>query len=299
MMRESRLRKKRRHLVERTSKGGGDAGACSQVGFRLDWYLEIGHMNEEREVWTTGTVQEKSDSLRRGLLAMKARFYRPLFPKVDSDRDALIEKSANLVDDRDWRRMAGLESRVDHAAEMTASFLKESGYSALPLTDRAMDAIKEIVRKGGRPVTMWTGKLMVKEGVAEEPPAFIRPGQLKVGDQVIPLQFVPMGVMGAKFDLPYVSQQARRVKKIHTVPVMVTRKSFPVGIVPEDMSKLELVEENRVTALEFEPEALDKNEEGMKPLPMPTRESTAIFRLSPMAEPTGETTEMRTETLHY
>jgi len=239
-----------------------------------------------------------------------------LFPKVEISPEDLIEKSAGVHDSKQsWREMAGLDDRFNRNNDLTLSLLKDSGYAQLPMTDRALEIIQEVVRKGGRPVTLFTGKLMVDKGIPEVAPAFPKAGALEVGDTVIPLQFVPMGVHGAKFDLPYVTQ-TQKVKKIFTAVVTVTKNSYPVGMVPSDLSKVDTVREERIVALSFENNMFEKQgfpgeeeeedvygedvegeeeEEGEEEVaaPMPVTEETFLVGL-PRGKPSGETTDSRT-----
>lgn len=167
--------------------------------------------------------------------------------------------------------------------------LKETGFDKLPLSDHGKQVLEEVLRKG-KPATEYTGKIMVDHGVAEMAPAFVRPGALKNGDRVIPLQWTPMGVFGAQFDIPFLPEVGR-VRGITMGPAKVTKKSYPPGQYPADLSKEETVTENRMWSMTLE---RDKDAEkdgvaGMQLSPVSTRETTMVLRLEPLASPAGET----------
>jgi len=181
--------------------------------------------------------------------------------------------------------------KTEKAVEQTVDIekiLKDSGFDRLPMTDKAKSIVEDAITKGARPVTEYTGKLMLERNLPEEPPAFVRPKQLKVGDRVVALQWMPMGVMGSKFDLPFVPP-AVKVKKLYIAPVKVTKESFPPGQIPKDCSKLETVIEQRLWGLDVEIEEVKKEGGTLISSPLATRDTTLVMRLAPLASPAGET----------
>lgn len=164
--------------------------------------------------------------------------------------------------------------------------LKDGGWDKLPLTDRAREVIEDAITKGARPVTEYTGKVLVEHAIPEEPPAFTRPKKLNVGDTVIPLSWVGVCTQGAKFDLPNVPAAAK-VKKMYVGPAKVSKDSYPYGRYPSDISKVETVMEDRLWGLELEDSVKKAEDEGVN-LPLMTRDTTLVLRVDALATPSGE-----------
>jgi hypothetical protein len=164
--------------------------------------------------------------------------------------------------------------------------MKDGGWDKLPLTDRAREIVEDAISRGAKPATEYTGKLLVEHAIPEEPPAFTRPKNLKVGDTVIPLNWVGVCTQGAKFDLPSVPE-AFKVKKMYTGPAKVTKNSYPYGRYPSDISKVETVMEDRLWGLELD-DRLGKEDDGTSSMPISTRDTTLVLRLDPQATPSGE-----------
>lgn len=164
--------------------------------------------------------------------------------------------------------------------------MKDGGWDKLPLTDRAREIVEDAISRGAKPATEYTGKLLVEHAIPEEPPAFTRPKNLKVGDTVIPLNWVGVCTQGAKFDLPSVPE-AFKVKKMYTGPAKVTKNSYPYGRYPSDISKVETVTEDRLWGLELD-DRLGKEDDGTSSMSISTRDTTLVLRLDPQATPSGE-----------
>jgi hypothetical protein len=173
--------------------------------------------------------------------------------------------------------------------EMVEKIFKASGFDRLPLTDKARGVIEDAISRGAMPSTEYTGKIMVEHAMPEEPPAYARPGKdgLKVGDRVIPLQWMSAGRFGATFDLPYVPE-AMKVKKLFVGPAKVSKNAYPPGKAPSDFSKVQTVVENRLWGMELESEEVSKEGEELCPCPVVTKDTTMVLRLEPLAQPTGE-----------
>jgi hypothetical protein len=173
--------------------------------------------------------------------------------------------------------------------EVVEKIFKASGFDKLPLTDKARGVIEDAISRGAVPSTEYTGKIMVEHAMPEEPPAYARPGKdgLKVGDRVIPLQWMSAGRFGATFDLPYIPE-AMKVKKLFVGPAKVSKNAYPPGKAPGDLSKVETVTEDRLWGMELESEEVSKDGEELCPCPVVTKDTTMVLRLEPLAQPTGE-----------
>jgi hypothetical protein len=249
-----------------------------------------------------------------------------LFPKKKEPTEVeIVEKElADAWTEVQKRRRSGSDPRrspstiekadADDAAVVEGlnsveKALQVSGFDKLPMTKRARQALHDALDNGAEPVTQYTGKVMCDRDLPETPPAALivaplmekagvldrpreaddrsaGPRSLQVGDRVVPLQWVDVGPFGAKFDLPFVPPVAR-VKKLHVAPATVTKDAYPPGRVPADMSAVERVEEQRLWAIELEPEGENK-EASDATCPFFTKDTTMVLRLEPLAQPSGE-----------
>jgi hypothetical protein len=201
---------------------------------------------------------------------------------------ALAGKEKELGMSSNWI-FRSAEVRLDK--EVVIQLLKDGGWDKLPMSDKAKGVIEDAISKGAKPVTEYTGKLLVEHGIAEEPPAFLRPKKLKVGDRVVPLQWTSMGVHGAQFDLQSVPA-AMKVKKMYTGPAKVTKCAYPPGRGPSDIMKCESVIEDRMWGMDLEPEDVKKESDSggheTSSVPVRTSDTTMVLRLEPLASPQGE-----------
>ena len=171
--------------------------------------------------------------------------------------------------------------------DMIEKVIKDAGWDKVPIPDKALEVIEDLISNGAKPVTSYTGKVMVERGFPEEPPALSpRPMNLRAGDRVIPLDWQWVRGFGAKFDMPYVPPAAR-VAAVHTAPVTVTRKSYPFGRVPSDISKVETVKEDRIWGVDLEEDGVKKDDDTF-PSPVALRDTTMVLRMEPLASPSGE-----------
>jgi ribosomal protein L22 len=262
-------------------------------------------MNDE--LCSGGNLSEKTAAIRRGtrsgLLIHKSM---ELFPKkVRLTENEILEKkladAQEYVEKERERRKSELpfagspiiEKSADAAVvgpiskDVVEKIMKDGGWDKLPMTDRAREIVEDAITRGAKPATEYTGKLLVEHAIPEEPPAFTRPKNIKVGDTVVPLRWTDVCTQGAKFDLPNVPEAAK-VKKMYTGPAKVTKESFPYGKFPSDLSKVETVMEDRLWALELEPIGIKKDGEESYVLPVTTRDTTLVLRLDPQATPSGE-----------
>ena len=235
-----------------------------------------------------GTVEKADyagDGEQAGLGSMLGlgRFRDKNAPKPENFRDSSSAVSKTVV--------ATVAEEHLLTKEDIEKVMKETGWDKLPMSDKAKTLVEDAISKGARPVTEYTGKYMVDHGMPEEPPAFVRPGALKAGDRVIPLHWTPMGVFGAKFDMPYVPETAK-VNKILTGQVTVTKDAYPLGRCPSDIGKCATVKEDRMWGMVLEPENVKKEadgkDDGTSAMPIWTRDTTMVLRLEPLSSPSGE-----------
>jgi len=178
----------------------------------------------------------------------------------------------------------GREGRV--SKDEIEKVLKDAGWDKLPIPDKAKEALEDLISNGARPASEYTGKIMVEHGVAEEPPSFVRPKKISVGDTVIPLDWRGVCLQGAKFDMPYVPKAAK-VKKVYMGPVKVSKNPYPFGRMPSDISKVETVTEDRMWGLDLEGDEVGKDDDTF-PSTFPTRDTTMVLRMEALASPGGE-----------
>jgi len=230
--------------------------------------------------------------------------------EIAANNAAMVHKERGTRPDPS-RSFPAIEKAADAAAgELTAleKALVRSGFDKLPMTDHAKEVLESALGNGAQPATQYTGRMSIERGIAQPAPAMLAaqegvekagvldrpregdnrsagPGSLKVGDRVITLQWMDVGPFGAKFDLPHVPQPGR-VKKLHIGPAVVTKESFPPGHGPSDPASAETVEEERLYAIEIEPEGVEKDADCAR-CPIVTKDTTMVLRLEPLMEPSG------------
>jgi len=168
--------------------------------------------------------------------------------------------------------------------------IKQSGFDKLPMTDKARELLENVLSNGAEPVTQYTGKVLIERGIPEVPPASLAKinSKLQVGDRVIPLHWVPVGPVGATFDLPYVPPSAR-ITRMYEGPAKVTKDVYSPGRAPKDCKNCESVIEERLWALELEAEGDEKHADNDDAaVPMAVSDTTMVLRLEPLAQPSGE-----------
>lgn len=168
--------------------------------------------------------------------------------------------------------------------------IKQSGFDKLPMTDKARELLENVLSNGAEPVTQYTGKVLIERGIPEVPPASLSKikSQLDVGDRVIPLHWVPVGPVGAVFDLPYVPPTAR-ITRMYKGPAKVTKDVYSPGRAPKDCENCESVVEERLWALDLEPEGDEKHADNDDTaVPSTMSDTTMVLRLEPLAQPSGE-----------
>lgn len=283
-------------MNEITESSGNLAGKSAALNKSLRTTLD--NVHRPGELFPKKRRLTENEILEKELEATVAEFNKRMESSDPRNSSVAIEKAVNVT------AAAGQEG------SMLEKALMKSGFDKLPMTDRARDALEGALANGAQPVTQYTGKVMLERGMPEVPPAFLAtseqmekagaldrpltgggsvsagPAALKVGDRVIPLQWVDVGPFGAKFDLPFVPPVAR-VKKLHFGPATVTKDSYPPGRVPGDMEKTETVVEDRLWAIDLVPES-DVKEASDAPCPVFTKDTTMVLRLEPLADPSGE-----------
>lgn len=216
------------------------------------------------------------------------RFIDKNTPKTEAETENFPDSPSAVSKTEQGSVAEGLRSDAAIITkEMVESVLKEAGYDKLPMSEKGKEILEQIVSRGGKPVTDFSGKLLIEHGLPEPAPPMVRVPDLKVGDRVMVLPWVSVGTWGAKFDLPYVPETAK-VKKLYIAPATVTKESYPPGRVPMDLSKIETVKEDRLWAMELEQENVKKDGDGLGCCPVGMREPAMVLRLEPLASPSGE-----------
>lgn len=135
--------------------------------------------------------------------------------------------------------------------------------------------LQKALSDGGEIISRMTKKAWVERVLPEEPPAFILPDKLKVGDNVQVLNWVPMGVHGAKVDL----FPRGNVSKMYFQKCVVTKESYSLDQVPSE--NIDLIEEERLYGLELDGEGI-----------YITKDSSIIIRYPAAGTPSGQTSHV-------
>ena len=215
-------------------------------------------------------------------LTTALKFNQPLFPKkqivekvVEGSKDETVEKSE---ESDETHTVAPSSENVD----LVIKALKEHGYENLSDTD--MVHVRKALKDGAEVVTNKTGKLWIEREVPEEPPAFLCPKKLELGNKVQLLNWVPMGVHGATIDL----YPQGAVTKMYMTKCLVSKKAMPWGVIPK--GKAEFDEEERLMGVELDGKGpYVKKDNTTLPYPFVTKDSTLIMRFPTMGKPSGET----------
>ena len=250
----------------------------------------MSHMHE-RSVWTSGTSLEKSNSMHKMFMTSKNAFHNEMFRKIQKNEDGTVkvEEGAEADETTEAEQLApSPENAGDEALASLEMALEKCGYAKAMARDEKFSSIlAKAMAEKGEVVSERTGKLWVEREIPEEPPAFVRPDRLKIGDRVQVLNWVPMGVQGAKIDL----FPQGKVSKIYKVKCLVTKEALPFGVIPR--KEAGFVEEERVLGLEIDgkgPHTVNKDSD--TPFPYVTKDSSVIIRFPVMAEPNGNTSHV-------
>jgi hypothetical protein len=254
----------------------------------------------ERSVWSSGTSAEHSGRIHKSMTTTKRAFCQEMFPKIQKDGEnqeetaqetkeeaepiaPSPEKSDKVVGKPSLLTVDALKGR---AAEEMERALAGCGYEKDLLSDeRFRSTLAKALLEKGEIVSQRTKKLWVERELPEEPPASIFPDKLKLGDRAQVLNWVPMGVHGAKIDL----FPRGKVSKIYKVKCLVTKEPIPFGEIPG--ADAEFSEEERVIGLELDgkgPYTLNK-ESSRATYPYIIKDSSIIIRFPAMADPSGQT----------
>ena len=257
----------------------------------------MSHMYEA-SVWSSGSSQERSASLHKSLTSAN-RLMNPLFPKVvkkdEEEESGVLESEESEESDSSTsssseprRRTLSIDEVKEKAHSFARKALSKRGYGEdlLENDDFYSNFIRALV-EDGEIVTEKTGKIWIERSIPEEPPAFIRPGKLKVGDRVQVLNWVPLGVHGTTVDL----FPKGTVSKIYEVKCLVSKEPKPLGRMVQKETPFE--EQVRVLGVEIDGKGpySEKDEDGTA-FPYITKDSSMIVRFPPMAEPSGESTHL-------
>jgi len=141
-------------------------------------------------------------------------------------------------------------------------------------------AVAEALQAGAEVVSKKTGCVWLSHGLPHVPPAYIRPGKLRVGDRAIVLNWVPLGVHGATIDL---SPKVGKVAKLLVVKCKIAGGPVPYDRWPMEMPQV--FDEKRVYALGLE------GDQGVTPICL--KDYSLVMRLDgPSALPSGESRVM-------
>lgn len=147
-----------------------------------------------------------------------------------------------------------------------------------PDTDDYRKAVADALMQGGDLVSLQTGSTALEHGLPTPPPAFVRPGKLRIGDRVRVLNWVPVGTQAAYLDLG--PKEGKIARMVYT-KCRVTSSSVPYDRWPE--KDIKTSEEVRLYALGLE------QEDGTI-IPLLTKDSSLVIRLdNPSSSEFGET----------
>lgn len=228
-------------------------------------------MMTERDSWSTGTAQERGERLQKSFVS-RSRFPPPLFPVIagvdrsnDEDDDSIIEKDFDEDDEECPVRKA----------------LQDLGYG--DCDDDVVKCVKKALGDGGEIISKQTNKVLIEHEVPDEPPAFVRPDRLEIGDRVQLLNWVPMGVHGAKIDL----YPTGNVTKMYIRKCLVSREPMRLGFMPEE--NVQYDEEDRLIGVELDGKGPIPMKSKGTPYPYITKDRTVILRFPPLGKPSGNT----------
>jgi len=177
----------------------------------------------------------------------------------------------------------------EKARSFAKKALRKRGYGEDLLENESFysELVRDLV-EDGEIVSQKTGRVWVERSIPEEPPAFVRPGKLKVGDRVHVLNWVPLGVHGTTIDL----YPKGTVSKIYEVKCLVSKEPRPLGRMVRKDTPFE--EQTRILGLEIDGHGpySEKGEDEDGAFPYITKDSSVIVRFPPMAEPSGETSHV-------
>jgi hypothetical protein len=244
----------------------------------------MSHMHE-RGAWTSGTSLEKGASIHKMLMTTKNAFHNEMFPKIQKNEDGTVKTEETEAEENAEAEQLAPAPENDEALASLEQALVKCGYAKDMARDEKFSSIlAKAMAEKGEVVSERTGKLWVEREIPEEPPAFVRPDRLKLGDRVQVLNWVPMGVHGAKIDL----FPQGKVSKIYKVKCLVTKEALPFGVIPRKDAGF--VEEERILGLEIDgkgPHTVNKDSD--TPFPYVTKDSSVIIRFPVMASPSGNT----------
>lgn len=253
-----------------------------------------------QDVWSAGNNRKTSEQISKSLTSSRKQMMPSLFPvKSAAERVSAIEGEASAdlekSEESSETDLLASSSRPDaNQAALAVSggvglgsldrALSEGGYDKESLGGDALKCLEKALKEQGEVVTVRTNKVWVERAVPEEPPAFVRPKKLTVGDRVQLLNWVPMGVHGAKVNLFPVG----KVTKMYTVKALVSAEPMRWGVMPQ--KDIKFAEEERLLGVELDGRGpyTAKSKDG-EPFPYVTKDSTLIIRFPPMASPGGGT----------
>jgi hypothetical protein len=291
----------REGLIEKSEDDEGDE-VIEKSDFSNGSFATNGSVNAPAEdlaktdTTAHGEPLRSLEHRRRAKKAWQSRQRKPVAAYKAREREA--EQRQHRTETKAPTKGRSFEDRIDaiirsdHEENPIEKAIKQSGFDKLPMVDSAREMLEDALANGAEPVTQYTGKVLIERGIPEVPPASLAKidKELEVGDRVIPLRWVPVGPVGAKFDLPYVPPTAR-ITRMYKGPAKVTKDVYSPGRAPKDCNKCESVVEERLWALDLEPEgdAAEKNADNEDvAVPVPVTDTTMVLRLEPLAQPSGD-----------
>jgi hypothetical protein len=249
----------------------------------------------EKHVWSSGNMRQRHAELNKSLTTAN-KLVNPLFPRVKKDEERETETTETEESKESDASAPSSSKRKPFLAgelrEKARSFLKKAltkrGYDESLLDNPSFceEFTKALIRDGDI-VSERTRRIWIERAIPEEPPAFVRPGKLKIGDRVQVLNWVPMGVHGTTVDL----FPKGAVTKVYTVKCLVTKDPVEFSFMPPE--DCDFIEEERVLGLELDGRGPYSVKSGASaPFPYVTKDNTVIIRFPPYAEPGGQTSHV-------
>jgi len=204
--------------------------------------------------------------------------------EIESEDSEETHTQASSTDNSSHGTITVGQLRARSRAMMEKALIKRGYPKELLEDDNFRNAFAKALVGGGELVSKKTGKAWIDRSIPEEPPAFVRPDKIKLGDRVQVLNWIPMGVHGATIDLfPKGS-----VTKIYQVKCLVTKEPFSLTSLPDKSH--DYMEEDRIMGLELDGKGpYPLKDLAQTPLPYILKDSSVIMRFPPMGTPAGQT----------
>jgi hypothetical protein len=269
-----------------------------------------------QDIWSSGSQKSKADATRKIIMTSTTNYGAMLFPKKTHEQKPEFTAEASpdagsIEKSEDGKKAENAypgdikteDEKKDKYARANAALIK-NGYDPKNYKDETLNHIEKALSERGGVISEFTGRAwLAKENEVQEPPAFVRPKTLSVGNKVQLLNWHNMGVHGAQVDL---FPAAGKVTKIYSQKVRISKDKMPYTVVPVKGAAFD--DEDRIIGLELDGHGPSKETikdvEGAKdnekyPVPYLTKESsvilkfddggTTLFRQPPLGTPAGST----------